>query len=249
MASSSQPDAHALVHKLESITTFALSEDEKAALAALPTQVTDLGADQDITREGDRPSRCGVLLEGFACTYKETRDGKRQIMALHIPGDIPDLQSLHLGTLDNSIGTITPCKVGFVQHAALRELCHGYPRIADAFWRVTLIDAAVFREWMLSNGRREAHDRMAHLLCELVTRLRAVGLAQDYACELPVTQVELGDATSLSPVHVNRTLQELRGAGLITLQGGKLRVNDWEGLKEAAGFDPAYLHLERPEAA
>ncbi len=96
-------------------------------------------------REGDRPSRSFVLLEGYASTYKMTGDGKRQIQAWHIPGDIPDLQSLHLKVLDNSIGTISPCRVGFIAHADLRDLCERYPRITSAFWRETLIDAAIFR--------------------------------------------------------------------------------------------------------
>jgi len=161
------------------------------------------------------------------------------------PGDIPDLQSLHLKTLDNSVGTLTLCRVGFIQHEDLRELCHAQPRIADAFWRETLVDGAIFREWMLNVGRREAYGRLAHLLCEMVSRLQAVGLVQDHICELPITQSELGDALGISTVHVNRTLQDLRSAGLITLRGGSLEVLDWDGLKRAADFDATYLHQDR----
>ena len=243
----SSHDAHPIIAKLESILT--LSDEEKAAILRLPMQVMTLRADQDVVREGDRPSRCCALLEGFTCVYKVTNTGKRQIMAFHIPGDIPDLQSLHLTTLDNSVGTLTPCRVGFIQHEHLRELCHAQSRLAGAFWRQTLVDGAVFREWMLNVGRREAYGRTAHLLCEMVSRLRAVGLVQNDTCELPITQSELGDAMGLSTVHVNRTLQDLRAAGLISLKGGSLSVLDWDGLKHADEFDPTYLHLVRPVAA
>ena len=243
----SSHDAHPIIAKLESILT--LTDEEKAAILRLPMQVMTLRADQDVVREGDRPSRCCALLEGFTCVYKVTNTGKRQIMAFHIPGDIPDLQSLHLTTLDNSVGTLTPCRVGFIQHEHLRELCHAQPRLAGAFWRQTLVDGAVFREWMLNVGRREAYGRTAHLLCEMVSRLRAVGLVQNDTCELPITQSELGDAMGLSTVHVNRTLQDLRAAGLISLKGGLLSVLDWDGLKHAGEFDPTYLHLVRPVAA
>ena len=243
----SSHDAHPIIVKLESILT--LTDEERAAILRLPMHVMTLRPDQDIVREGDRPTRCCALLEGFTCTYKVTGVGKRQIMAFHIAGDIPDLQSLHLTTLDNSVQTLTPCRVGFIQHGDLRALCHSQPRIADAFWRETLVDGAIFREWMLNVGRREAYGRLAHLLCELVTRMRAVELVQGDTCELPMTQSEVGDALGLSTVHVNRTLQELRGAGLITLKGGSLTVDDWEGLKHAGEFDPAYLHVERPKAA
>ena len=122
MASPSNPSALPLIRKLESI--FALTDDERDVLAALPMQAEAFGADQDIVREGDRPSRSFVLLEGFGCTYKLTGEGKRQIIAFHLPGDMPDLQSLHLKVLDNSVGTITPCQVGFIQHETLLDLCH-----------------------------------------------------------------------------------------------------------------------------
>ncbi len=240
-------DANPIIAKLDSI--FALSNEEKAAIMRLPLQVQDLRADQDIVREGDRPSRCCAVLEGFTGTYKMTYEGKRQITAFQIAGDIPDLLRLHLRTLDVSLCTLTSCRVAFIQHEPLRELCQAYPRIADALWRQTLIEGSVFREWMLNVARREAYERLSHLLCELVTRMRAVGLVRDHACELPITQSEFADATGLSTVHVNRTIQELRAAGLISLKGKTLTVLDWEGLKRAGDFNPVYLHLEQPEAA
>jgi CRP-like cAMP-binding protein len=240
-------DARPLARKLESI--LHLSDGEKDAISRLPLQIAEIKADQDIVREGDRPSRSCVLLEGFTCNYKLVADGKRQILAFHIPGDIPDLQSLHLKVLDNGLATITPCRVGFVQHETLREICERFPRIAIAFWRDTLIDAAVFREWMTSIGRRSAYARIAHLLCEMVVRLRVVGLTEGHTCDLPITQTEFGDALGLSLVHVNRTMQELRRAGLISFRGSTLTVLDWEGLRKAGEFDSTYLHLDASRAA
>jgi CRP-like cAMP-binding protein len=212
-------------------------------------QIAEIKTDQDIVREGDRPSRCCLILEGFACTYQLTGEGKRQIMAFHIPGDIPDLQSLHLRVLDNGLATITRAKAGFIQHEALRDLCLRFPRITSALWRETLIDAAVFRAWMANIGRRDGLSRIAHVLCELVVRMKAVGLARDHECEFPITQTELADALGLTPVHVNRVLQDLRAAQLITLKGGVLSVLDWDRLKDVGDFDPTYLHLEREQAA
>ena len=235
------------LRKVESIVLFKLSEEERAALIALPLQVAQFDARQDIVREGDRPSRCFALLDGFVSTYKTTLAGKRQIVAFHVPGDVPDIQSLHLKVLDNSISTVSPCRLGFVQHDAMRALLCAHPRIGDAFWRVSLIDAALAREWLLNIGRREAYCRMAHLFCELITRLDVVGLAPDRTCSLPMTQPELADALGITPVHVNRTLGELRDAGLITVRSRRLAVHDWNGLVAAAEFDPTYLHLGRQD--
>nr|WP_246742371.1 Crp/Fnr family transcriptional regulator [Microvirga splendida] len=152
-----------------------------------------------------------------------------------IPGDIPDLQSLHLKVLDISIGTITTCRLGFVTHEVLYDLCTRYPRIAATFWRETLIEGAIFREWVANVGRREA--------------LRAVGLAKDYSCDLPITQGEFADALGITPVHVNRVLQQMRADGLIKLNGERLNIPDWEKLKQVGEFDPTYLHLESHQAA
>jgi CRP-like cAMP-binding protein len=240
LASISHPE-HRLIRKLEAI--FDLTADERDGVLGLPLTIRTVGEDQDLVRDGDRPSECCMIIEGFAARYKLTVEGKRQIMSFHIPGDIPDLQSLHLQVMDHSLGTLVPCTVGFIQHDHIRELTRRFPRIGDAFWRDTLIDAAVFREWMMGIGRRSAYTRIAHLLCEMLVRLRTVGLADGHAAELPVTQAELGDALGLSTVHVNRVLQELRGNGLITLRGRFLSVQDWPGLKQAGEFDATYLHL------
>jgi CRP-like cAMP-binding protein len=238
---------HPLIAKLDSI--FTLTQEERRTLADLPMQVQELRTRQDIVREGDRPSRSCLLLEGFACRYSTTHDGKRQIMSFHIPGEMPDLQSLHLKTMDHSLQTITPCKVGFVTHETVRDLCSRYPRIGSALWRETLIDGAIFREWMINIGRREAYPRACHLLCEMMIRMRAVGLAQDHTCELPITQAEFADALSITNVHANRVLQEIRKDKLISLTKKTLKVLDWEGLTRAGEFDPTYLHLEDNRAA
>ena len=240
------PTATLLIHKLESI--LVLSEDEKDVLRNVSGTTKTVGPRQDLVREGDRPHECCLILDGFAYRYKLTESGKRQIFSFHIPGDIPDLQSLHIDVMDHSLSSLTACKALFISHEAMRDLMRQCPRIGDAFWRDTLIDAAVFREWILNLGRREAYGRIAHFLCELYVRLRAVGLTTDHAYEFPLTQAELADATGMSAVHVNRTLQELRGEGLITLQAGSLTVLDWERLKEAGEFDPAYLHLRKAAA-
>ena len=225
-----------------------LSLAERDALERLPMQLREFEADQDIVREGDRPTKCFAILEGFASTLKMTGPGKRQIMAFHLPGDIPDLQSLHLEILDITVTTLTACKVGFVQHEAMRELCARFPRLGDAFWRETLVASAVFREWVMNVGRRDAYARIAHVFCEWTTRMRAMGLAEEYILELPITQAELGDATGMSTVHVNRTIQRLRADRLIELTGSKLTVLDWEGLKQAGDFDPTYLHFRHQDA-
>ena len=230
-----------LIRRLETITS--LSEDEKNAILALPVKVVELRADADIVREGDRPSQCCLLVEGFLCRYKVLSDGKRQIMAFYVPGDIPDLLSLHIDVMDHSLATIVPSKVAFIPHDPLRRLIDQNPTIAGAFWRDTLVDAALFREWVVNLGSRDAYSRIAHLICEVFLKLKAVGLIKGNSFDFPITQSEIGDATGLSTVHVNRSIMELRKDGLITLEKGRCTIPDFSRLEDAALFDPTYLHL------
>ncbi|KQP38319.1 Crp/Fnr family transcriptional regulator [Methylobacterium sp. Leaf104] len=237
-------DLSMLIRKLETIIT--VSDAERRAIEGLPVTRRQLGAHQDIVRDGDHPKQCCLLLDGWTFRYKLLDEGKRQILSVHIPGDIPDLQSLHLPVMDHSLSTLTACTLAFIPHEALLELTRTHPGITAALWRDTLVDAAIFREWMTNIGRRSTLGRITHLFCEIYLKLHAVGLARDFTCEMALTQGDIADAIGVSNVHVNRVLQELRGQGLLTLQGQRLVIHDWDALTNRAEFDPAYLHQKRP---
>ncbi|WP_246696915.1 Crp/Fnr family transcriptional regulator [Methylobacterium planeticum] len=232
-----------LIRKLESIAT--LSDEERQTILRLPVRTRVLNVGQDIVRDGDKPSQSCLILDGWACRYKMLDGGRRQIMSFHIPGDIPDLQSLHLHTMDHSLATLTKSTIAFIPHESLRELTTRFPGIASVLWRDTLVDGGIFREWMVGMGRKSAFGRIAHLFCEMYLKLEAVGLAGEHRCPWPITQIDFGDALGLSNVHVNRTLQEMRGQGLITLRGCTLVIQAWDELIRASEFDPTYLHLEK----
>lgn len=239
------PHASPLVRRIGSI--FPLTEEEREGLAALPMTVREHKAHTAIVHEQDRPAQSCLLLDGWIARHRMTRAGGHQILSFHIAGDIPDLQSLHLKVMDHGLVALTDVRAGFIAHEHLHALIGQHPRLASAFWRETLIDAAIFREWMIGLGRRDAIQRMAHLFCELYVKMEVVGLASDHAYALPLTQTDLGDALGLSTVHVNRTLQEMRGRELITFKQRTLTFLDWEGVAELADFDPIYLHQD-PQA-
>jgi CRP-like cAMP-binding protein len=229
-----------LIRKLESIGS--VSEAERSALCRLQPTLTCLNAHEDLVREGERLDSITVLIQGYACRYKLLADGKRQIMAFHIPGDILDMRSFLLPRMDHSIGSITPSQLGVIPHAALHDVFSNQPGLAYHFWRSTLVDAAIFREWMVGIGRRLAFSRIAHLFCELIVRMQSVGLCSDYTIELPLRQSDIADAVGMSTVHVNRTLQELRKQKLIKFARGTLTAMDWPRLCVAGQFDEIYLH-------
>jgi CRP-like cAMP-binding protein len=217
-----------LIRKLESIAE--VTEEQRLAIALIDGMARDIRRGEDVVSEGDRPSACTIVLSGLLCRYKVMPDGKRQIMAFHTPGDMPDLHSLFIQEMDHSLGSMTASTILTVPHDTMRETLRSEPSLRDLFWRDTLIDAAIFREWTVNVGRRSAYTRIAHLLCEVLVRMRAVGLADGDSCDLPLTQEDIGDAAGLSNVHVNRSLQELRAEGLV---GGRQAVAQRPGLGTA----------------
>ncbi|MDR7037797.1 CRP-like cAMP-binding protein [Methylobacterium sp. BE186] len=246
MAPASDTDLIPLIRKLESIAQ--ISDAERQAILSLPANIRLCEPRQDIVCDKDQPSHCCLVLSGWVCRYKLLTEGKRQILSFHIPGDLPDLQSLQLAVMDHSLANVTACRLAFIPHENMRELVVRFPNLGAALWRDTLVDAAIFREWMTGIGRRTAQARIAHLFCEMYLKLQAVGLARSYRCELPLTQSDIADALGLTNVHVNRSLKALRGQELITTRGRELVIHDWPGLTKAAEFDPTYLHLG-PRAA
>ncbi len=233
-----------LVRKLEHFVR--LSPADRAMLdRAASGRVQNLEPRIDIAREGERPRGVHLILAGWACRYKQLEDGRRQIVSLFLPGDICDLNVLILREMDHSIGTITPVTVADLSREFFDEVSAGYPRIAAAFCWESLVNSAIQREWAVSLGQRTAFERMAHLLCEIFLRLRLAGLTRDNGCEFPLTQSDLAEATGLSKVHVNRTLQELRSAELIILKGKSLTIPSLDRLMNAGLFNTNYLHMDR----
>ena len=232
-----------LIRRLENFAKLS-AEDKRALEDAAGQRVRTLSAREDIVHEGDKPRHVNLILEGFACRYKMLADGRRQIVAIIIPGDMCDLRMFVLKEMDHSIGALSPLKLAEISEEKLLELTESSTRLARALWWNSLVEEAIAREWTVNVGRRDALERMAHLLCEVFVRLDVVGLAEGNSCELPVTQAELGDALGLSHVHTNRTLQELRGRDLITLKGKSLTIHDLPALKDLALFNPNYLHLD-----
>ena len=220
-----------------------LTEEEQQAVLALPHQIEEVLPNRYLVREGDRPNHSCLLVEGFAFRQKVLVDGSRSISAVHMKGDMVDLQNSLLGVADHSVQALTRSTVAFIPVDEIRRLAFAFPNVGLAMWHDTLVDGSVFREWIANIARREATARLSHLLCEFGLRLEAIGLGDRLSFELPMTQEQLADATGLTAVHVNRTLRELDERGLIDRSKKYVAVADWKKLEVAGGFDDTYLHL------
>jgi CRP-like cAMP-binding protein len=235
---------HVLVRKLEGFAE--LSETDRQAIESLCGKTRTVRAGEDLIRGGERPDKVFLLLEGWGFRYKLMPDGQRQILAYLIPGDLCDIHIFVLKRMDHGIALLSPGAVTTISPGKLIEVMDRHPRVQRALWWSSLVDEAILREWLVNLGQRDAHDSLAHLLCEMWFRMRAVGLAEaGKPFSLPLTQAQLGDTLGLTPVAVNRALQRLRGEGLISLQDKQLTIHDPERLAAISGFEPNYLHLDR----
>ena len=221
-----------------------LSDADLNALRQLPFSFRTVDRDGFIVREGEMPTSCSLILSGSAFRQKMVRNGARQIVSFHFPGEFIDLQSCLLGVNDHAVQALGSCSLAVVPKKALLSLLDEHPSVALAAWFDTLVESSIFREWVVNVGRRPARQRIAHVLCELGSRLDALGLAPRDGYQLPMTQEELGDAVGLTPVHVSRTLKELASEGLIVRERRSIRFPSWQAIREAGDFNERYLHLE-----
>ncbi len=227
------------------LTNFAaLRPDERAAInAAVSGRQQSAEARSDLIREGEPPRGVLLILSGWACRYKMLEDGRRQVVGFLLPGDMCDLHNVVVARMDHSIGAVTAVRYATLSNDALHRLSVEHPRVGQALWWQMLVNVAQQREWTMNIGQRTALERIGSLLCELMLRLRAIGMTRETAFDFPLTQTDLAEATGLTSVHVNRTVQQMRASGLISLTGKVLTILDLARLQEASLFVPDYLHL------
>ncbi|UPJ55962.1 Crp/Fnr family transcriptional regulator [Bradyrhizobium sp. 192] len=235
---------HKLIARL--LAVGPVSERDRDALRNMRYSVRNLADAEYAVRVGDRPSSCTIVLAGFLSRQRVVSD-RMQISSFYLAGDMPDLPSLHLPVMDHDLCSVGPSTIALVKHSDVRAMLQESTGLLNAFWRETLIQGAVYREWVDNLGARQALPRVAHLICEIATRLEFVGLVEQNSFNCPLTQEDVANACGLSIVHVNRTIQELRRRGLIDWRGRTLELLQRQEFEEVAEFDAAYLHgLDRP---
>ena len=230
----------ALLRRLNTVS--GLDDADIAAIRALPINVRHWEAGRTIVSDGERPTDCCLVIEGFCVRAKTILDGQRQILSIHIPGEIPDLQSLHLHRMDHDLIAVAPSTLGFISHTSMRALTRTNPNIAEVLWRDTLIDSAIFREWIVNVGQRPAASRLAHTVVELRRRLAVIGREAGDTFEMPLTQEQISEALGITPVHANRIIRQLRDDGIVDINRGRVTVLNEAKLADLAQFDDRYLH-------
>lgn len=241
MKRDTQPDGEHFLHKLQAFGP--LSAECQAALRALAGQRQSLvPAGEDIISEGDDPREVFLILEGWAYRYKLLEDGRRQIIAIFLPGDLCDLNVYILKEMDHSIAALTPVRIARISEQRLAQTTDDHPRVMRALWWESLVGAAIQREWTVTIGQRDAYESLAHLLCELYLRLRMVRLVSNRSCGFPLLQKDMADALGLTPTHLGRVVRKLNQSGVAEVGRRKLVIHDLRALQRIAKFNPNYLH-------
>lgn len=232
-----------LLQRLE--TMKPLRPEDRQQIADLPMTIVNLAARERVKRAGvdgaAATGRCTLLLSGFLAAHRMIGGQHRQITSFFVPGDIADLHSLYLTDAAHGLSAVGSSVVAFIPHAELQAALDRSPALAAALWRLSLVQAVTFREWLTNLGRRDAIARVAHLVCEIAARLRAVEMARDMNLSIPWTQSDIADACGISCVHANRVVQKLRRLGLVEWSGRNILIRDWDGLSALSGFSDDYL--------
>jgi CRP-like cAMP-binding protein len=222
-----------------------ITPEEEALVRSAVREIVEVPADRAIVRAREQLDYSLLLLSGLAARRNDLRDGKRQFTELHLAGDFVDIHGFTLKYLEHDIVALSKCAFAIIPHSEILKWTEHHPHLARAYWFGTNLDAAISRVWELSLGSRSATARMAHLFCEMHVRLEIVGLVRDGSYDFPVSQQELAEILAMTPVHANRTLQELRRQGLVQFSGGVVTIQDFHRLSQTAEFDPAYLYLQK----
>lgn len=237
-----------LFRKLSAVASLDISDCR--AIEKLSRDVRPFERGQEIIAQGERPEYLHLMIDGWSARYKDLRSGDRQIVGFMIPGDFCDLHVQILGAMDHTIQAMNDCRVAFIPSDQFEKLTSEGPRLTRALWWTTLVDEAVLREWVLNTGRRGAYEAAAHLMCEMHFRMDQVGLVDEEGeFSLPLTQEELGDALGITSVHTNRVLKQLRKEELVSFRSKLLTIRDLKRLREAAGFEAEYMHVQPRQIA
>ena len=221
--------------------SLSLTADEIAVLFDLQSPSRSIRRDQEIISEGRRCTTAFMLTEGIAIRYRILRDGQRQILNLLLPGDVAGLRSCFFDTALYSVKTLTRSAFAPIPRSRLLALFDSHPQLAaKLFWSYSC-ETAICSEHLVAIGRRSALERVAHFLLELLTRLQAVGLADDHSFRLPLTQEVISDVLGLSITYVNRLLHQLREAGLVRIREQVVVIENIEELSALADFEHTYL--------
>lgn len=229
--------------------TADLSEAERALLESAVSHTQTYSAEQVVVRQGIPVEISTLLIKGLMTRHVDAPDGRRHLVALHVPGDFVDLHAYALKRLDHDVAALTDVTVAIFPHASLEKIQESDARLTRRLWFLTLLDAAMHRQWIYRLASLNATQRVAHFLCETNARLLAIGASDGRTFSLPMTQADIGEVCSLTNVHVNRVLRELREAQLCNLRASRVEILDLRGLVAKAMFDPQYLYLNPSLAA
>jgi CRP-like cAMP-binding protein len=223
-----------------------LTDAEKNAILGLTGHIRQVKAHVDFVGYGEMVDHSCLVVDGCVGRFGQSRDGARQITCLYIPGDVADLPSVMSPKSGWGLSALTNTTVLQIPHGEIRRIAANYPGVAEALWRDCVADGSIFSEWVVNVGHRSALARLAHLFCEMAVRSERAGKGDKQSFALPITQTDLGDATGLTSVHINRTLRELRTRAVAEMRTGTVTIHDWDQLVTIGEFDPAFMLLDGP---
>jgi len=221
-----------------------LTEGEREALDKLEDRQRNVRRGAVLLREKEASNELFILRKGLMMSYVLLADGSRQILRFLFPGDMLGVSSAVYQEASETLAALSDCVVSPFDRAALSGIMRDHPRLSALILVYCQIERVALTDRLAALGRTSAKVRVAALLLELRNRLRATDTSIANVFALGLTQEEIGDATGLTAVHVNRMLRQIEEDGLISREAGRVTLIDERALARAANYVDRYQGLD-----
>ena len=211
---------------------------------ALARDRIDISSGRPIVKERDRCPQLYLIEAGWVFRSRGLASGRRQIVNYALPGDILCADSMLFKASSFDLTARTAVSLVRIDSPAAGEMFEKYPGLSAALAWTMGQEESILAERVVSLGRRDSLEKLAHALCELEARLSAIGQMKGRTIELPLNQEDFADILGISVIHVNRTFRRLSEDKTAEYRKGQIELLDRDRLAELSSFDPSYLHFD-----
>jgi CRP-like cAMP-binding protein len=224
---------------------FPVSEELKTEVKELTRERVKLEAGETLIRAGDKYTSMFLIDEGWVLRARYLPGGSRQIVNFALPGDFLNYNSLMFQRSEFDLVARTDVSLWKLEAQSFRTMIARHPGLAEALMWSNAHEEALLAERVVSLGRRDATERLAHVLCEIVARLQLIERHDGEVLQLPLLQEDFADILGLSVIHIVRVFNRLEQMGVVRYKSRRVQLTDLEKLKAVAGFDGEYLHFSK----
>ena len=222
-----------------------LSREDVKLLQSLEEEPRDYKRGDTIMAQGEKQRQLYIVSKGWCFNYVHDADGRRQILDIHMPGEIAGMREVAHNNSISALEAATDCTLCHFPRSRLNDLFGASAKLTGIFFLISMRREAILMERVINLGRRDAFQRICHYISETQCRLSMINEEQITRIRQPLTQNQLSDAMGLSEVHINRVFKRLKESGWVTFDGQFIDLHNIGELQLAAQFSDEHLQIDK----